>query len=564
MLFLAADAKESLDLFVIIMTLLGGLALFLYGMEEMTDSLKIIAGARMKSILASLTSNRVAGVVSGGVVTAIVQSSSITTVLVVGFISAGLMSLTQAIPIIMGANIGTTITAQIVAFKVTKYALLIILIGFSFIFFTKNERIKHYGKVILGLGLVFFGMSVMSEATKPLRSYEPFLELMKTMSNPFTAVGIAAAFTAIVQSSSATTVVILVFAQEGSITLEPAIALAFGANIGTCVTALLAAIGKPIEAVRGAVVHVIFNVGGVLIWFFFIGALADGVTNLSNDVQRQIAHAHTIFNVANTVIFIGFVGPMASLVHWLVPDRKKKLAGDESDVELKYLDELLFDAPDLALDRVRRELQYMGEMVVDMFKQSKKIIIDGTEEDLVRLRQLDKRVDKVYSAIVDYLGHLSQVEITEKQSLLVHDYMVTANYMETIGDVVRGPFVYYGRQRLRIGEHLITFAKQPEFGELHDVVSETVAQSFQALGQGDHALADHVILEKNHVNHLADKAGEYLANNLETHDPERLNIFRTETDLVENLKRCYYYAKRISKVAKELDPEPVAADPVED
>ncbi|MEA2080056.1 MAG: Na/Pi symporter, partial [Pseudomonadota bacterium] len=260
------------------MKLLGGLALFLFGMEQMADALKAAAGERMKVILAKLTTNRFMGAATGAFVTAIIQSSSVTTVLVVGFITAGLMSMSQSIGVIMGANIGTTITAQIVAFKVTHYALLMVAAGFGMLFFSRKEKINQYGGMLMGLGMVFFGMSVMSDAMNPLRSYQPFLDLMTRMENPLIGILVAAGFTALIQSSSATTGIVIVMASQGFITLSAGIALAFGANIGTCVTALLASIGKPREAVRAALVHVLFNVCGVLLWLGFIPYLAQFVT----------------------------------------------------------------------------------------------------------------------------------------------------------------------------------------------------------------------------------------------------------------------------------------------
>ena len=221
-------------------------------MDQMADALKAVAGERMKTILARLTANRFMGAITGAFVTAVIQSSSVTTVLVVGFITAGLMSMAQSIGIIMGANIGTTITAQIIAFKVTEAALLMIAVGFTLLFTSKQEQIRHYGSILMGLGLVFFGMSVMSDAMAPLRTYPPFLELMTRMDNPLIGILTAALFTALVQSSSATTGIIIVMASQGFISLQAGIALAMGANIGTCVTAMLASIGKPREAVRAA------------------------------------------------------------------------------------------------------------------------------------------------------------------------------------------------------------------------------------------------------------------------------------------------------------------------
>ena len=299
--------------------LLGGLALFLFGMDVMTQALRSAAGDYMKDVLSKLTRNRFVGVGMGAFVTAIIQSSSVTTVILVGFISAGLMSMSQSVAVIMGANIGTTITAQILAFKVTKLALPIIALGFGVAFTAKRNEWRQVGMVVLGLGMVFYGMSVMSDGLNPLRSYEPFIEFMVNLHNPLLGAAVGMAFTALVQSSSATTGILIVMASQGLIALEPAIAIALGANIGTCITAGLAVIGKPREAVRAAVVHTLFNVVGVLIWIAFIPQLAQlaewmsptaeglsGMDHLAAETPRQIANVHTFFNLANTVLLVGF------------------------------------------------------------------------------------------------------------------------------------------------------------------------------------------------------------------------------------------------------------------
>jgi phosphate:Na+ symporter len=327
-------ATTTLEYGKIFMTLFGGLAIFLFGMEQLDNALRRVAGARMKKMLATLTTNRFTGAITGAFVTSVLQSSSVTTVLVVGFVSAGLMSLVQSIPVVMGANIGTTITAQIIAFKVTKYALWLVTLGFVMYMAGKKEKVKQYGLMLLGLGLVFYGLTLMGSATVPLRTHEPFIIMLQQMANPLLGILVGALFTTVIQSSSATTGIIIVLASQGLITLEAGIALAFGANLGTCVTALLASIGRPREAVQAALVHIIFNIAGVVLWFFFIPQLAALVTwlsptypNLAGTVRmiaetpRQIANAHTLFNVLNTFALIWFVGPMARLVQYLVPEK---------------------------------------------------------------------------------------------------------------------------------------------------------------------------------------------------------------------------------------------------
>jgi phosphate:Na+ symporter len=299
----------------------------------------------------------------------------------------------------MGANIGTTITAQIVAFKVTKYALLMVAGGFGMLFFSKQEKIKQYGGMLMGLGLVFFGMSVMSDAMSPLRSYQPFLDLMTRMDNPLIGILVAAAFTALIQSSSATTGIVIVMATQGFISLPAGIALAFGANVGTCVTAMLASIGKPREAVRAAVVHVLFNIFGVLLWVGFIPYLAEFVTwlspahaglsgtdKLAAEAPRQIANAHTVFNIANTFIFIGFTSQFARMVEWMVPDKPVE---ELIIAQPKYLDEELLETPSLALDRVRLEIGHMGERINKMVELILPSVISGNLQTLKDIARID-------------------------------------------------------------------------------------------------------------------------------------------------------------------------------
>ena len=336
--------------------LFGGLALFLYGMEQMTEALKAAAGRGLQSILARLTTNRFSGALIGALVTAVIQSSSVTTVLVVGFVSAGLMTLNQSIGVILGANIGSTVTAQIIAFNVTRYSLLIVAVGFAMTFIGQRERVKQYGHIFFGFGLLFLGMGIMSEAMAPLRSYPPFLTLMAQMANPLLGIAVGAVFTALVQSSAATTGIVIVIASQGFVPLTAGIALALGANIGTCVTAMLATIGKPRAALRAAAVHVLFNVVGVLLWFGFIGQLAQltrilsplhpeltGLARLAAETPRQIANANTLFNLVNTLLFIGFTPWIGQLVSRIFPDRSRR--EDQPLIVPKYLDEHLLENP---------------------------------------------------------------------------------------------------------------------------------------------------------------------------------------------------------------------------
>ncbi|MCU7936242.1 MAG: Na/Pi cotransporter family protein [Candidatus Thiodiazotropha sp. (ex Dulcina madagascariensis)] len=558
-------ADKGIEWGVMGMKLFGGLALFLYGMEQMADALKAVAGERMKGILAKLTTNRFMGAATGAFVTAVIQSSSVTTVLVVGFITAGLMSLSQSIGVIMGANIGTTVTAQIVAFKVTKAALLMIGMGFSMLFASKQERIKHYGAMLMGLGLVFFGMSVMSDAMKPLRSYQPFLDLMISMENPMVGILVAAAFTGLIQSSSATTGIVIVMASQGFITLPAGIALAFGANVGTCVTAMLASIGKPREAVRAAMVHVFFNIGGVVVWLMFIPQLAEfvtlfspshpelsGIERLGAETPRQIANAHTVFNLANTLIFIWFTAQMARLVEWLIPDRLLEEEG--LAVSAKYLDDELLSTPSLALDRVRLEVLHMGERVQEMLDRIMPAILTGNRQSLDAVAQLDDEVDILYEQIIDYLGKISKQSMTDHQTGEFLALMEAVGDLENIGDTIETNMVALGHERIDHGFSISDPTKEVLKG-FHKVVRKAVDGAVQAVSQLNTQVAQTVIAMKEEINAMADSAAVHQASRLVAEEPNRIAAYTTEVDIIEKQKRIYYFAKRMAKTV--IPPEEI-------
>jgi phosphate:Na+ symporter len=553
----ATGTGVSMEWGVMGVKLFGGLALFLFGMEQMASALKAVAGERMRGILAKLTSNRFMGAVTGAFVTAIIQSSSITTILVVGFITAGLMSMAQSVGVIMGANIGTTITAQIVAFKVTKAALLMIGVGFSMLFISKQDRIKQYGTMIMGLGMVFFGMSVMSEAMNPLRSYQPFLDLMIKMENPLIGILVAAAFTGLIQSSSATTGIVIVMASQGFITLPAGIALAFGANIGTCITALLASIGKPREAVRAAFVHITFNISGVLVWVLFIDQLANfvsgfspsypelsGVERLGAETPRQIANAHTIFNIANTLIFIGFTTQIARFVEWLIPDRT--LEEEELLVSAKYLDEELLSTPSLALDMVRLEVLHMGESVQEMLERIMPAILQGNEQSLIAIRDLDDKVDILHEQIIDYMGRISKRPLSDPQTEEFLLLMEAVNYLENIGDTIETNLVELGLNRIKAGVSVSESTREVITG-FHKVVIKAFKSAIHAVSQHNAKAAEAVILMNDEIEKIAGSAMAHEAARLVAEEPNRIPAYIIEIEIIDKQKHIYSVAKRMAK-----------------
>jgi phosphate:Na+ symporter len=563
--FAAEAVDEEIDWWTMGMTLLGGLALFLFGMEQMADALKKVAGDSMKRILARLTSSRIMGLITGAFVTAVIQSSSVTTVMLVGFVTANLMSLSQAIGVILGADIGTTITAQIVAFKVTKYALLLVAVGFLFIFTGKTNKTKQYGHLIMGLGLIFFGMGVMSEGMRPLRTYEPFIDLMQNVSNPVIGILLATAFTGLVQSSSATMGVVIALALQGLISLEGGIALALGANIGTCVTAGLASIGKPREAIRVAVAHVTFKVVGVLLIVAFIPALADlvravspvaaadltGADRLAAETPRQIANAHTIFNVGIAFLFLPLAGYFARFCEWVVPDKPLE---EVVITRAKYLDEALITTPALALDRARLEIGHMGECVKQMVDRMMPTVLTGDQQALTEIARMDDEVDILHGKIVTYMGRVSRQSLTDSQSEDFAKLMDAVNDLENIGDIIETDLVALGRKRIDANV-TVSEATQEVLASLHKSVAAAVERALHSLANNDQQAAQDVIFMKSEINRLVDAASAHQTSRLVAEEPNRLAAYSVEVDVIEKLKRIYYFAKRI---AKAVVPEEVS------
>lgn len=417
---------------------------------------------------------------------------------------------------------------------------------------------KQAGQALFGLGLMFFGMTVMGDAMLPLRSYTPFINLMTMMEQPIYGILLGAGFTALVQASSATTGVVIVLASQGMISLPAGIALCLGANIGTCVTAFLAAIGKPREALRAAVVHVLFNVLGVLLWFAFISELADfvrwlspsspltaGSAVLATDAPRQIANAHSAFNIANTLIFIWFAPLFARLVQWIIPDRPLHEA---ELVKAKYLDSELLDTPSLALDRSRLELVHMGDSVRDMYAAIIPAALTGTRAELDRIEAMDDRVDALHGFIVTYLGRISRRELSAGQTDELMRLMETANDLENIGDIIETNLVLLGRERLAKGV-MISSATVKVITDFHAAIGSALDSAFTAVIQVNPAAAERVIQMKAEINRLSGSAAKHEAQRLVVEEPNRLAAYTTEMDILENLKRVYYFCRRMARAS---------------
>jgi phosphate:Na+ symporter len=552
---MAAKSGNDLNLFTTVMGILGGLAIFLYGMEMMSDGLKKAAGEKLKIILAALSKNRFLGLITGTVVTAIIQSSSVTTVLLVGFVSAGLMTLSQSVGIILGANIGTTITAQIVAFKVTKYALLMIAIGFSLLFFFKMEKAKQYGNILMGLGFIFYGMHVMSVTMSPLRTNADFINLMASMSNPILAILVAAAFTALIQSSSAAIGVVIVLAMQGIITLEAGIALSLGAGIGTCITAILASFGKSREAVQVGLTHVTFNVVGVALMLPFIAPFSELTRMLSPvaaaglsaqealaaEVPRQIANGFTIYKVAMAVVFLPFTNVLVTILNKLIPVREV----DESLIEVRYMDPSLLETPELALQAVAHENMRITERINSMLNQALPILSKGSETDIVKLEELKAEITQIHDFVLIYLRQVSKSEMSDSQGNWLMNSISVVNHLENIGDILEVDLPALCRlrikQELTIPEEMYT-----DLADIMEKTAEAFDKTMHAFENLDVNTAQKIIRMKSEFNEITEEKKNNQAKLIlsEEHD---MDIYRLEIAMIDLLKGIFYHTKRIAK-----------------
>ncbi|MCD6570173.1 MAG: Na/Pi cotransporter family protein [Deltaproteobacteria bacterium] len=423
---------------------LGGLGLFLFGMRMMSDGLQKLAGPRMRHILDRLTTNRVIAVLAGTIITSVIQSSSATTVMTVGLVNAGLMGLKQAIGVVLGANIGTTVTAQIIAFKLTDYALPVIGIGMLIKLLGRSERLRYWGDFLLGFGMVFYGLLVMKHGMGPLRDAPWVSDLFIHFSQtPILGVAVGAVTTMLFQSSSATVGLVMVLASSGVVDFSGAAALVLGDNIGTTITAELAAIGTNVSAKRAARAHTMFNVIGVCIiliifpWFVrFVDFVTPGDPNLATNggmsyIARHIANFHTLFNVTNNLLFLPLIGVLVKTVTLLVPGE-----AEASKFRLKSLDPSILETVSVALDEAKKEVDYMGGEVYNMLTSVEESLLDDKDIDtmLEQVKGMEDTVDLLQKEINTYLTELSRSSATEKESREIFSLLYMVSNLERIGD----------------------------------------------------------------------------------------------------------------------------------
>lgn len=542
-----------------IMTLLGGLALFLYGMRVMGDGLEKVAGDRMRKFLEVVTGTPVKGVLVGTFVTAVIQSSSATTVMTVGFVNAGLMTLRQAIGVIMGANIGTTMTAQLIAFKLSDYVMPIIFFGFLLYFFLKQKRFKYIGQFILGFGILFLGLNVMSDAMVPLRDHEGLKTAIATFGlYPLYGVLVGTAMTMVIQSSSATIGILMALASQGLVPLESAIPILFGDNIGTCITAMLSSIGTSLSARRAAAAHVLFNVFGTIIFLVFLKWFMALVLTISptGDIARQIANAHTSFNVVNTLIFLPFVAVLEKTTMKLVPGVEEVLRRGPV-----FLDERILHSPSIALSLATKEIIRMANLCKENLENSMKAFFEKDSKVVKQVLEYEDIIDGLEKDISFYLAKVAQhsmtPEMSDKHSGLLH----AVNDFERVGDHaenITSLAVKRIEENLPFSEHAVE-----ELRVMHEYVVETFEKAIYALEHEDREQSMEIVRRESKI--------DCMEKQLRTSHINRLNaglcypasgvVF---LDIISNFERVGDHAHNVANLVLGTLLPPVDQDVIEE
>lgn len=519
---------------------LGGLGLFLYGMNMMGSGLEKAAGNKLKKMIEALTANRFKGILVGTFVTMLIQSSSATTVMVVGFVNAGIMTLPQAIGVIMGANIGTTITAQLIAFKLTDWAPLAVAIGVAIWIGAKNKKAKTYSEILIGFGILFIGMDMMGDGLKPLAELPAFTNIIMSLNNPVMGMLVGLGLTTIVQSSSASVGLLQALAGQGFVNMNMAFPILFGENIGTTTTALISSIGASRTAKRAAMIHLLMKVIGTVIFMTLLRyPIQAFVTRVSpNDVVRQIANAHTTFNVINTIILFPFASWIVKAAEWLVPG-----GSDEDMTESKYLDKRIIETPSIALGQAGRETIRMGNLVLENLRACKIVMLEDKIEGVDAILAREKSINKIQREITDYLVLLSNAPLSDEQHADINAMLYVIGDIERVGDHVEN-ITELAQYK---SDNNLYFTPQAieELAEMFNVCEEGFKTSVEAYRITDEAMARQVLILEDEVDRLEK---QNRANHI-----DRLNKMLCSTgsgivflDVISNLERISDHASNIA------------------
>jgi phosphate:Na+ symporter len=529
-----------------VLGLLGGVALLIYGIKTMGDALQDLAGDNLRKLISSLTGTPVKGAIVGAVVTVIIQSSSATTVMVVSFVHVGLMTLAQGFAVIMGANIGTTITAQFMAFSIQKYAIVAAVAGAFLTIAGKNRRQRQFGSGLVGFSLLFVGMGMMQDAMSFLQGRQDFFLLV----NDHQVIGllIGAGVTMLVQASSATVGLTMVMASKGLLTLPSAIAIILGDNIGTTITAVLASLGGNRAAKQAAAAHVMFNVIGACIMMVFLTPFSSLVSRTSDEVARQVANAHSMFNIINTCIFLPFINPYTSYIRRIIPDDRNDIAGTHGK---SYLNpNLITVAPAAGVDAVRKELVRLGWIAYGMLKDCYRILIEKETKIIGEVLMVEKTIDELTHEIIKYSTEVGQTELSSDLSLILNSCASGAGDIERIGDHAEN--LVEVAQYMQEKKQKFSGKALSELNEMFTLALQAVEKAFRALETENDVLSDEVFEIEPKI--------DQMERVLRARHIERLNSGKCEPatgvvfiDVLSNLERIGDHARNLAYIVKDVE-----------
>lgn len=539
-----------------ILTMAGGLGLFLFGMELMSDSIEKVAGARLRRILEIFTTNRFMGMIVGIIFTGIIQSSSACTVMVVSFVNSGLMNLYQAAGVILGANIGTTITSQLVSFNLSKIAPLILLVGVVVMMFTKKEKVRKVAEVVVGFGILFVGLSTMSQAMANMKNEPQVVNLLMSLKNPFLATLMGFALTAIIQSSSVTVSIVLLLANQDLLPLPITLYIILGCNIGACATAMLASMTGKKDAKRAALIHLLFNVIGTIIIYIALFVAGDQIVELiksiSADNGRFVANAHTLIKITQVILLFPFTGWLVKMTYLIVPGEDQKVGYRES-YQLKYIGDKVVFNPATAVVEVIKELERMASLAEENLNRAMNALITLDEEDIEEVYEVEKNINFLNHAITDYLVKINQTTLPIEDLNSLGALFHVVNDIERIGDHAEN-VADAARQRKEEGISISKEA-QKELGDMLEMVNKIIRYAVEMFARSDESHMQEIItledqvdekereLQKKHVERLT--KGEC--------SPEAGMIF---SDIVSGLERVADHATNIAfAITSEEDAE---------
>ena len=529
-----------------ILTMAGDLGLFLFGMELMSDSIEKVAGARLRRILEIFTTNRFMGMIVGIIFTGIIQSSSACTVMVVSFVNSGLMNLYQAAGVILGANIGTTITSQLVSFNLSKIAPLILLVGVVVMMFTKKEKVRKVAEVVVGFGILFVGLSTMSQAMANMKNEPQVVNLLMSLKNPFLATLMGFALTAIIQSSSVTVSIVLLLANQDLLPLPITLYIILGCNIGACATAMLASMTGKKDAKRAALIHLLFNIIGTVIIYIALFVAGDQIVELiksiSADNGRFVANAHTLIKIAQVIMLFPFTGWLVKMTYLIVPGEDQKVGYRES-YQLKYIGDKVVFNPATAVVEVVKELERMASLAEENLNRAMNALITLDEEDIEEVYEVEKNINFLNHAITDYLVKINQTTLPIEDLNSLGALFHVVNDIERIGDHAEN-VADAARQRKEEGVSISKEA-QKELGDMLEMVNKIIRYAVEMFAKSDETHMQEIItledqvdekereLQKKHVERLT--KGEC--------SPEAGMIF---SDIVSGLERVADHATNIA------------------